>query len=299
MVRNNSINIIIHAYTEVKKMYEKHLVDLEERQNKNVTKMVNELQEKHCATLMEERRNFEVKLKQKMNEQECLVKTQQLLSIKWEGERKILTERNEMLNAKLEKLTKEKVQVIDLKSQYEMSRKQKSEVEKIEEKLNKKIAAVEKQYKQEVEKIKKSNSSNMDEDIQFILEKKQYKTNKVKKQCNEELEKLETAIVRAKEEVQVIDLKSQYELSQKQRSEVDKIEKKLKIKILEVEKWYKKKVENIQKKMKSDMKETLRFALEEKQHKINDAKRECNKELGKLEMTIVRNMQKQQQKKQK
>jgi len=262
-----------------------------------MTKMDNDLQEKHHATLMEERRNFEVELKRRVNEQERIVKTQQLLSIKWEEERKMLIERNETLNAKLVKLAKEEVQVIDLQSRYEMSRKLKSEAEKIEEKLNKKIAAVEKQYWQEVEKIKKSNNSDMDKDIQFALEKKQYKINKVKRQCNEELEKLETVIVRAKEEVQVIDLKSQYELSHKQK--IDKIEKKLKTKILEVEKWYEKKVEKIQKKMKSDTKEDFQLVLQEKQHKINEAKRECNKELGKLETAIMRSIQKQQQKQQK
>jgi len=275
------------------------LVDLDERHKKNVRKMINDLQEEHFATLMEERRNFEAELKRRVREQERIVKTQQLLSIKWEEERKMLTERNEILNAKLEKLAKEDVQVKDLKSQYEMSRKQKGEAEKIEEKLNKKIVALEKQYKQEVEKIKKNNKCDMDEDIQFTLEKKQYKANKVKRQCNEELEKLETTIVRAKEEVQVIDLKSQYELSHKQKTEVDKIEKRLKTKILEVEKWYEKKVEKIQKKMKPDMMEALQSALEEKQHKINKAKRECNKELGKFVATIVKNMQNQQQKNQK
>jgi len=55
----------------------------------------------------------------------------------------------------------------------------------------------------------------MDEDIQFTLEKKQYK-NQQSKETTEELEKLEKATVRANIE----------EPTQKQKSEVDEIEKK-------------------------------------------------------------------------
>jgi len=47
---------------------------------------------------MEERRNFEAELKRKINEQKRIVKTWQLLSLKWEEERNMLIERSDMLN---------------------------------------------------------------------------------------------------------------------------------------------------------------------------------------------------------
>ena len=87
----------------------------------------------------------------------------------------------------------------------------------------------------------------------------------------------------AKREVQVIDLKRKYGLSDKQKRKVDTILKKLNNKIAIREKKYEKEVKNIQKKKRLDIEQRLQFEKEKKLYKINKAKRECNEKLQKQE----------------
>ena len=92
----------------------------------------------------------------------------------------------------------------------------------------------------------------------------------------------------AKKEVQVVDLKRKYGLSDKQKYEVNKILKELNKTIAKREKKYEKVVKHTKKKEKPDTKERLNFELEKKQHKINQAKRQCNEKLYKLEQVWIK-----------
>jgi len=99
LVRNigNNQYHALAVYKEFKEVWEKYLLDVDEKQ------MVNDTQEEQRATLMEERRDFEAELKWKVNGVEQIVKTHQLLTINEVGRRKgMLNERNEVLNTKLE-----------------------------------------------------------------------------------------------------------------------------------------------------------------------------------------------------
>ena len=77
----------------------------------------------------------------------------------------------------------------------------------------------------------------------------------------------------AKREVQVIDLKRKYGLSDKKKREVDNILKRLNKKIAAREKMYEKEVKKIKKKKRLDIEQRLQFAKEKKLYKINRVKR--------------------------
>ena len=87
----------------------------------------------------------------------------------------------------------------------------------------------------------------------------------------------------AKREVQVIDLKRKYILSDKQKREVDKILKELDNVIARRAKEYQKQITKIKKNNNLDMKQRLQFEADKKLYKINKAKRDCNGKLTKRE----------------
>ena len=88
----------------------------------------------------------------------------------------------------------------------------------------------------------------------------------------------------AKREVQVIDLKRKYILSDKQKHEIDKILKELNWAIAKRQK-YQKMVNKIKKNNNLNMKQRLQFEADKK---INKAKRECNEKLTKQEQVLAK-----------
>ena len=78
----------------------------------------------------------------------------------------------------------------------------------------------------------------------------------------------------AKREVQVIDLKRKYGLSDKKKRKVDNILKRLNKNIAAREKMYEKEVKKIKKKKRLDIEQRLQFEKEKKLYKINRAKKD-------------------------